>query len=738
MSITKFCSKCNWALGILLAFVLIFPSLGETQDATSESLQELDSGATRRLPSGRTRQLLETPGEQEDSLSTLPAQEPSLPEEQAPITNVPVESLSTPDSSIPETSSESPAPENQPIPEQPVSDGQGGGSVPGMVDQPSQGVDEKPAGVEKTVTQEEGLPQPSGGNSGTSDSPKESGAPDISQPSNTIGDSNSGRRLPSGRSRPTIVGPADGPTEAEMAEFERSNFIPIRDRWRIGYTGGLLDPYSQNLLKADYPIIGQDIFFNFVGISDSLFEARKLPTPQGASRERSGTSGKFFGKGRQLFFNQNLVASFEIFKGDTGFRPRDWAIRITPVFNVNYLNVQERGIVNLDVREGTDRTDTQIALQEAFFEKRLFNVSRQFDFVSVRAGIQGFTSDFRGFIFADNEPGIRFFGNFNNNRYQWNVAYFNLLEKDTNSMLNSFQLRHRQVVVANIYMQDFLWKGYTTQLSFHYDRDEAGSQDGHDQKFDTNGFIVRPARLGTLIPHNIQSYYLGWAGEGHINRFNISHAFYQVFGDVGHDPIADRYVSINAQMAALELSYDIDWWRPKISLFYGSGDKNPTDGVARGFDSILDNVNFAGNGFSYFNRQGLPLSQTGVFLVNRFSFLSDLRSSKIQGQAQFVNPGVIVLNAGVDVEATPKLKVLFNFNQLWFASTATLEYVLHQPDIRQSIGQDYSVGFIYRPLLNQNVVLTAGFAYLVPGGGLKDIQGGEDLYSTFLSATLTF
>lgn len=553
------------------------------------------------------------------------------------------------------------------------------------------------------------------------------------------------KRLPSGRMRPLPTEPlpgatvADGsaPTQSQIDEFERSNFIPIRDRWRIGYAGGLLDPYSQNILKGDYPIIGQDIFFNFIGVSDSLFEARKLPTPQGISREQAG-SAEFFGQGRQLFFNQNFVASFELFQGSTGFKPRDWAVRITPVFNVNYLNLQERNGVNLDVREGTNRTDNQIAFQEAFVEKRLFDISRNYDFVSVRVGIQGFTSDFRGFIFSDNEPGIRFFGNFGNNRYQWNTAYFNFLEKDTNSQLNSFELRNRQVVVANLYRQDFIWQGYTTQLSFHHDRDDSGTQDPNGQQYDRNGFLVRPSRVGDSRPHNVRSYYLGWAGDGHIGRFNLSHAFYQVLGDVTRDSIAGRPVSINAQLAALELSYDIDWLRPKVSVFYASGDRNPTDGTARGFDSILDNVNFAGSGFSFWNRQGLGLTQTGINITNRSSLLNDFRSSKTQGQAQFVNPGVIVANVGLDAELTPKLKAILNFNYLWFAATEPLKYVLHQSKVRNTIGADYSVGLIYRPLLNQNIVLSGGFAYFTPANGFKDIQEGGNLYSAFFSATLTF
>ena len=558
-------------------------------------------------------------------------------------------------------------------------------------------------------------------------------------------DGGSEKRLPSGRMRPSQPQPSPSaavadegePTQSQLAEYERSNFLPIRDRWRILSSGGLLDPYAQNVLKGDFAAIGQNIFFNFTGVSDSLFEARTLPTAQGISREQAGSS-EFFGQNRQLFLNQTFVTSFELFQGSTAFKPRDWAIRLTPVFNVNYLNVQERNVVNLDVRDGTTRTDNQIAFQEAFVEKKLFDLSRNFDFVSVRAGIQGFTSDFRGFIFSDNEPGLRFFGNFDNNRYQWNLAYFNLLEKDTNSMLNSFEARHRQVVVANIYWQDFIWQGYTTQFSFHHDRDNAGTRDSNGQQYDRNGFLVRPARIGDIRPHDVRSYYLGWAGDGHIGRLNLSHAFYQVLGDVTHDSIAGRPVSINAQLAAAELSYDIDWLRPKVSVLYASGDRNPTDGTARGFDSILDTVNFAGSGFSFWNRQGIGLTQTGVNINNRFSLLNDFRSSKTQGQAQFVNPGVIVANAGLDAELTPKLKAVLNFNYLWFSATESLKYILHQPQVRNTIGADYSIGLIYRPLLNQNIVLSGGVAYFTPGAGFKDIQVSDNLYSAFFSATLTF
>ena len=116
----------------------------------------------------------------------------------------------------------------------------------------------------------------------------------------------------------------------------------------------------------------------------------------------------------------------------------------------------------------------------------------------MRAGIQPFVSDFRGFIFSDNNLGARVFGAFDNNRYQFNGAYFSMLEKDTNSGLNRFDTRHQNVYIANIFRQDFIRKGYTIQGSFHY------NDDRRSVEFDRNGFLVRPALIGDVRPHAIR------------------------------------------------------------------------------------------------------------------------------------------------------------------------------------------------------------------------------------------
>ena len=507
-----------------------------------------------------------------------------------------------------------------------------------------------------------------------------------------------------------------------------------RDRWRVGFPeydrygdrgargrdipfkrGRWFDPYNQSVLKGDYPVRGNNIFMILSAVSSTTVEQRRAPTPSGVSTDEPG-SAEFFGQPEQLAFSETLQFTFELFKGDTTFKPRDWAIKISPTFSIpNYVNARELGVVNIDVRRGTNRTDTHVSLEEAFGEVKLADINANYDFISVRAGIQPFVSDFRGFIFSDNNLGARLFGAFDNNRVQYNFAYFSMLEKDTNSGLNRFDSRHQNVYIANIFRQDFIRKGYTIQGSFHLNDDRRGV------KFDRNGFLVRPAPIGDFRPHAIKAAYVGFSGDGHLGRLNLSHSYQFAFGHDESNPIAGKRVNIRSHMGALEASIDKDYLRFKGSFFFAQGDATPTDERATGFDAILDDPNFVGGQFSYWNRNGIRLTQTGVGLVQPNSILPSLRSSKTQGQANFVNPGILIYNAGVDVEVTQRLKAVFNVNYLRFHRTEPLEYLLFQNRIRHDIGFDYSLGVAYRPFLINNVQLTFGAAALQPGRGFRDI-----------------
>jgi hypothetical protein len=502
------------------------------------------------------------------------------------------------------------------------------------------------------------------------------------------------------------------------------------------------DPYNRNRWKGDEPIwpevFGQQVFLNFTGSAETFVDGRRVPTPSGVTTAQPGSAG-FFGNGDQFFLDQTFRFSFDLFHGDTSFKPADWRIRVTPEASLNYLNVQELGIVSPDVRKGTTRFDDHLGLQEAFFEYKLHDLSPNYDFVSVRAGIQQFNADFRGFLFVDEQPGLRVFGDLHSDRIEYNAAYFNFLEKNTNSGLNTFERRDQQLVLANIYLQDFFFPGYTAEFVGAWNKDDPSIH------YDDNGFLVRPAPIGNVInqgvgaiPHGIRVGYFGWLGSGHVKRLNLTHAFYEAAGEDTFNPIAGRRVTVNAQMAAVELSLDRDWIRYRVSTFYASGDANPRDDRAHGFDSIVDLPNFAGGLFSFWNREAIRLTGTGIALTQEGSLLPNMRSSKEEGQANFVNPGIFLVNAGTDIEITPKLKGFANFNFLRFMRTEPIEYLLFQSPIHHTIGEDLGMGVEYRPPLSENLVLTGGASMLQPGQGFRDIYTGRTQFSVFGLAKFTF
>jgi hypothetical protein len=316
------------------------------------------------------------------------------------------------------------------------------------------------------------------------------------------------------------------------------------------------------------------------------------------------------------------------------------------------------------------------------------------------------------------------------------LLYFNPAEKDTNSDLNTFGLRDQHIAIANLYIQDFLTLGYTTQFSFHYLNDN-GKEAGF--VFDNQGFLVRPDPVGVARPHNLDVFYLGWTGEGHLGWVNVSHAFYQALGHDTSSPIAGRDVSIQAQSAFLELSMDRDWMRYQTSVFWSSGDSDPRDGEAHGFDSILDNPQIMGGGFSYWQRQSIRVADRGgVALMQKNSVIPDLRSSKTQGQPNFVNPGIIMVNVGATADLTQKISLVGNATYLRFVDTEPLQILLKQPDVRQDIGVDVSLGVEYRPFLNNNVIVKGFGALLQPFGGFNDILETNTLYQVGTEVVLVF
>ncbi|MBT0670965.1 hypothetical protein HT136_21575 [Novosphingobium profundi] len=549
-----------------------------------------------------------------------------------------------------------------------------------------------------------------------------------------------------------------GAVRAPPPEAFPTDSFPIPDRWRLIETLGVVrerwwDPYHQNTYKGDRPIdrakvpwlpIHDDDWFFSAGLtSDTVFEPRSFPIPVGMQTTERPGSLDVFGKDASLVFSQTFLASAALIKGQTAFKPPEIEYRVALAFNVSYVNVPERRVLFVEPSKPSHRTDHFLGVQEAFVDYHLRNVSDRYDFDSVRLGIQPFQADFRGFLFNDQQLGLRLFGNRDNNRVQYNLAAFWRLEKDTNSGLNSLVQRPRDdlVLIANLYRQDFLVPALTSQLTIAYNR----NREGNGIEIDDNGFPVRPALLGTLRGRDYDVVYLGYNADGHVGRLNLTASAYAALGEDRNSLFTDRRAQIRAYFAAAELSYDRDWVRLRLSGLWASGDHDPYDNTEGGFDAIFENPVFAGADTSYWIRQTIPFAGGGraVAINGRNGVLNSLRSSKEQGQSNFNNPGTVLAGAGGDFDLTPDLRVSANANHLWFENTATLRSLRNEGSIPRAIGWDLSLAGTWRPRATQNIVLRLSGATLLAGRGFRDLfttlgGGGRTAYSILANLIVSY
>lgn len=534
--------------------------------------------------------------------------------------------------------------------------------------------------------------------------------------------------------------------------------IPIPDRWRLIQSLGLVkenlfDPYNQNTLKGDRPIdrakvpwlpIKEDDWF-FVAnlISDSVYEPRTFPIPVGVQTTQDPDRNDVFGNDFSQVFSQTFIAGFALLKGSTTFKPPSIEYRVTLAYNVNYVDVPERRVLFVEPSLPSHRLDHFLGVQEAFVDYHFGQFDNdRFDFISVRAGIQPFQSDFRGFLFNDQQLGVRLFGSRDNNRFQFNLGAFWRLEKDTNSGLNSVVQSPRDdlVFVANLYRQDFLIPALTSQITAVYNR----NREGNDTEIDDNGFPVRPALLGTLRGRDYDVVYLGYNLDGHVGRVNLTGSFYWALGEDRNSFFTDRPANINAQFAAVEASYDRDWMRLRLSAAYASGDGDPYDNKETGFDAIFENPVFAGADTSYWIRQTIPFAGGGraISINGRNGILNSLRSSKEQGQSNFNNPGLMLIGTGADFDLTPQFRLSANANHLWFEDTSTLQVLRNEGSIPKDIGFDLSASAIWRPHANQNIIFRLSAATLLAGDGFRDLftarGGGREFVSILANVVLTY
>jgi hypothetical protein len=547
---------------------------------------------------------------------------------------------------------------------------------------------------------------------------------------------------------PPVVQDNPGAVRAPPPEAFPHDEFPVPDRWRLAGALGVTkprwwDPYNQNFLKGDIPIKGtHDLFFALTAVSDTVVEPRTFPIPVSVQTTSRPGSLDIFGRDTSLVLAQTFIVGASIIKGSTAYKPPEYEVRVALAFQDNYVDVPEKRVLHVEPSKKTHRNDAFVGVQEIFLDYHLRNVSDRYDFDSLRVGIQPFSTDFRGFLFQDNQLGVRLFGNRDNNRFQYNLAAFWRIEKDTNSGLNDVTQRIRDdyVFVANVYRQDLPLPGLTSQLTVVHNR----NREANEIQIDHNGFPVRPALIGNLRGRDYDVTYLGYNADGRIGRINLTASAYYALGEDRNNIFTGRKAKIRSYFVAAEPSIDFDWIRVRLQGLYASGDKNPYDNRERGFDAIFENPQFAGSDTSYWIRQTIPFAGGGrVIGVNgRNGILNSLRSSKEEGQSNFNNPGTVVFGGGADFDVLPELRISTNVQHIGMANTAIVQALRQEGSIPKSLGWDASVSTVWRPHMSQNVVFRASAAVFDAGKGFKDLfsnTGRHDrYYSILLNAILTF
>ena len=559
-----------------------------------------------------------------------------------------------------------------------------------------------------------------------------------------------GRRRAPGQPPPrTAIEPIINPANLPPPQpFETGGYVPLPDRWRIldalGRKEDPFDPYNTNTYKGDKPIFGEDWFLVLSGISDTRYEPSRVPLGTLPNYVARTDTHNTFGRFGKTLFNQTAIATFDLFKGNTAYKPPELEFVFTPAFNYNHLDLGEVGFVRINPAKGTSRDDSFLGIQEAFIDYHIRDVSEYYDFDSIRVGIQPFNADFRGFFFQDQQCCVRLFGDRDNNRLQYNLAWFRRANKDTNSGLNAITQRFRRddLFIANLFHQDLPVLGFTSQFLYAHNDNREGNQFYYDK----NGFLVRPLQIGDDRGYNYHINYLGYNGDGHFGRFNLTTSAYWAIGSVSHnqfnpDP-QNKGAAVNAFFVAAEPSMDFDYVRVRLSGLFQSGAGNPK-ARSNGFDAPFENPQFAGADTSYFIRQSIPLVAGGGVSINTMNgVLADLRAgSKGEGQMNFNNPGLMLAGFGTDTDILPELRFSTNFNYLRFANTETLQLLRQQANIPHTLGYDLSAALTYRPLFSQNVVLRLSGAVLFPGAGLNalfETKGGANPFGSpnFLYAVL--
>jgi hypothetical protein len=483
----------------------------------------------------------------------------------------------------------------------------------------------------------------------------------------------------------------------------------VDTRWRTydlegvpQYSYNLLDTYNQNRIKGDFPLAGKwfgeaDIFQTYV-----LKERRNLDFTNVIPDQTFHSHNNFQ--------DENGIFGFEVRHNDDRFFPSDFRIHIDGSADwksdINAVNTSAQG---------------HAQVFDAFSDVQLHNFGNvNFNQVFLRGGIQTFKSDFHGLIFNDVGLGGRIFGNSLSNRVRYDVVVLKLFQKDAVSGFIDFSKPSQHtVLISRFTWEDFLVTGWNSEWSVHWNHDPRKIMQSDSNQL------------------NLDTYYLGTTLNGNLGRFIFNPAIYGVFGTADHLIDGARVQhDVRAWTGVLDLEYPIDEWKFRVGYVYESGERGgSTSKTDTGFDAISDAVTLFGGPFSYWVGEDIKYAKGDFVRAN--SFDPSLRGTN--NQANYINPGLQLVNAGLDTTVTPRVALSFNVNWLYFNDTGTYKtnnivVVNGIPTAstttinHHNAGIEENVFIRWKPFLRQRndfFIVDTGFSVLQPLAGIKDAFGSS-------------
>jgi AMIN domain len=506
---------------------------------------------------------------------------------------------------------------------------------------------------------------------------------------------------------------------------KKTDIEPENTRWRTYDLEGVpqygyhqLDPYHQNRLKGDFPAFGEKWFSEIDVFQTFIYKSRKNVD---FTQEFNANQKCFHSTGEEClhnnFMDENGIFGFEIRHNDDRFFPSDFRIHMDGIADFrhdpNAVNVQSAG---------------NAEIFDAFSDVQLANFgTHNFNQMFLRGGLQAFKSDFHGLIFNDTGLGGRIFGQALKNRLRYDVVYLKLFQRNAVSTLFDFRIpSQHQVVITRFTWEDFLVKGWNSEWTFHFNHDPRKANSAKN-----------------LAALDLDTFYAGATFNGNLGRFIFNPAIYGVFGSADHNVITNGipaavHHDVRAWNGVIDLEYPIDFLKFRFGYVYASGD-NPNSKTDTGFDAISDATVLFGGPFSYWTGEDIKFGAGDLVRAN--SFFPSLRGGN--AQANYENPGLQLVNLGMDATITRRLQTSFNVNYYYFNSLGTFPGVgvantvngLNAFIINHHSGAIEENAFLrWKPVLHQIndlFVIDFGFAVMQPLAGMHDIFGRSTPVYTF-------